>query len=540
MNIQTDKKLTSSGIAAAAYDRLKKLDAFLSGPIKKIDHFFTARRILAAAAVLMVIHAVISLFFNYQIYRDVGGVYAWYAAEFGKGIWWSEPISQVPPLHIFLGGLMVKCGAEAYPAVIAVSITFMALTLFPLFKMLKLWMTERMAALGCLIFVFSPKLLRFSGTGLLESARDFFLAAAFYLLFKSWNKECKWHHWCLFGCSLGLLAIARGEGIVMAGCAALGLLFRGKEVWTSAKLFFREIFKPAFIAAVCALAVMAPTLYHNYTVTGYPVTDARMIGVIQALPGIKNCFSPRNTVRTDDPRMLPHKRIPQENCSSWKNSVKRLIKLPHSVSRGANEAYFVLTVIGLAALLKARKWRKEYTFLTGYCLLIPFAFIFFSVSHRYFIFYIPLLMVFTLHGLSVLLELAGRVHAGNCLGFALGTAFVLQPLHPWLWMTDRSEWDELHAREFVMEKRAELLPGNSSRKLIIHADSRILFRCGEDRLFHYGEYVPPLQYITGFDLLFIRKKDLADIDTCRKRQDLRQLETPFRDYAVFAPRKRRK
>lgn len=536
MKIQKNKIRPLSAVGAI----LKKCDDFLSVPAGRINNFFTAKRILAAAIILLVIHAVISLFFNYQIYRDVGGVYAWYAAEFGKGIWWSEPISKVPPLHIFLGGLLVRCGVEAYSSIITVSLIFMGLTLFPLYKMLKLYLPERMAALGCLFFAFAPRLLRFSGTGLLESARDFFLVAAFYLLFKSWNRECKWHHWCLLGFSLGLLTLARGEGIVMAGAVALGLLIHGKEVWSSGKLFFQKIFKPCLIAAVCALAVMAPTLYHNYVVTGYPVTDARMIGVIRIIPGIKHCFSPKETVSGEDPRLLPHTREPKGSASSWKNSRKRLFKLPHSVSRGANEAYLVLTILGLIAMLKAREWRKEYSFLLGYCLFIPFCFIFFSVSHRYFIFYIPLLMVFTLRGMCVLLSLAGRIHAGNCLGVILGTAFVLQPLHPWLWMTDKSEWDELHAREFVLQKRSELLPENATRKLIIHADSRILFRCGEDRLFHYGEYIPSLQYVTGFDLLFVPRKDKAAIDGCRARQDLRQLETSFRDYVVFAPRERRK
>ena len=515
--------------------KFRWIDVFFTFVFKRIEQFFTTKRILMVAAVLLALHGVISLFFNYQIYRDVAGVYAWYAGEFGRGVWWGEPISKVPPLNIFLGGLLVRCGVEAYSSVVVISLLFMLLTLFPLYRMLKLWMPERKAALGCLLFVFAPGILRFSGTGLLESGRDFFLVSAFYLLFRSWNKGNKFFHWCFFGACLGLLMLARGEGVVMAGLISLLLFIQPVEVWRSGKKILKNIFGPVLISGVCAVAVITPTLYQNYTVTGFPVTDARMIPVVSKLPGIKKCFTAKS-VKSEDVRVLPHtgKSDPNDNNS------QRLKKLPHSVARGAYEPYLILAVLGIILTLKAQKWRKEYWVLSLYCLCIPACFVCFAVSHRYFIFFIPLLMVFTLTGLKGVVDFAERYHAGKMLA-VLGVAVLMcLPLKTWLWMIDRSDWDELNARAFIEKNRSRFLPENSKRKLIIHGDVRMVFRCGEERLFHYGEHFPEAQYITGFDLLFVRKKDKEELAGCLKRRDLRQIEAPFRRFAVFAPIERKK
>ena len=518
--------------------KMKEVDAFFALIFERMNSFFTARRILTAAIVLLAVHWSLSLFFNHQIYRDVAGVYAWYARDFGNGVWQGEPVSKVPPLNIFLGGLLVRCGVEAYSSVIAISLLFMALTLFPLYRMLKLWMPERSAALGCLLFVFAPGVLRFSGTGLLESGRDFFLVSAFYLLFRNWNKGNTVFHWCLFGLSLGLLMLARGEGIVMAGITACLLFIQPAEVWRSGKKILQNVLKPVLVSGVCALAVITPTLYQNYTVTGFPVTDARMIAVVSKLPGIKKMFTAK-VAKSEDTRVLPHERKCEENYFSWKNNSQRLKKLPHSVTRGAYEPYLILAVLGIILTLKAQKWRKEYWVLSLYCLCVPACFFFFAVSHRYFIFFIPLLMVFTLTGLKGIIDLAERYHSGKMLAVLGVAVLICLPLKTWLWMIDRSDWDELNARAFIEKNRFRFLSENSKRKLIIHGDVRMVFRCGEERLFHYGEYIPEAKYITGFDLLFVSKNDKDELAGCLERRDLQQIEAPFRRFAVFAPIERK-
>ena len=85
---------------------LKRADQYLLKKIESFNNFFSAERILIFTLLMIALHAVISLCFNTQIYRDVAGVYAWYGREFAQGTWWDIPISKVPPLNIFLCGLL--------------------------------------------------------------------------------------------------------------------------------------------------------------------------------------------------------------------------------------------------------------------------------------------------------------------------------------------------------------------------------------------------------------------------------------------------
>ena len=519
---------------------LQSADNFFANRLQACFCFFTPGRILLFAGLFFLIHAYISLCLNQQIYRDVAGVYAWYAKEFGNGIWWDIPLSKVPVLNIFLGGLMVRCGIEPYTSLIILSLFFMVLTMLPLFGLLKLFLPAQKAAWGCVLFMLAPKLLRFSGSGLLESTRDFFLVSALYLLFKSWNDQCKWYHWIFMGLSLGLLSLARGEGIAMAGVLAAGILFRSLKDWKSIRTFCKNILLPIIITGIFSIGVMLPVLVQNYKVTGFPVTDSRLIGVLRAVPGVSKIFELKEHHIKNDPRILPHTDEKATGKKMGNGTLERLRDFPGNVFRGAYEIYFVLAILGMILLIREKKWRKEYSFLAGYCLLVACSFINFSVAHRYFIFFVPLLMVFTLYALNDLFNMAEKYHVKNILIVLFAVVFLLQPLNAWSWMIGESSNEELALREFIEQNRHRFLPEGGSGKLIIHGDSRYLFRCGEDRLFHYGEKIPKIRYITGFDLLFIRKKDQQDLAVCLERKDLRQIETSFRNFVIFAPIERLK
>lgn len=518
--------------------KVQKADAFFSKATAFFSSFLTPRKVFFILALFLLFHGFMSICFNNQLYRDVAGVYAWYAREFGNGVWHDIPLSKVPVLNVFLGGLLVRCGVEPYTSVIILSVLFMGLTLIPLYKLLKIFVPAEKAAWGCVLFTLVPKTLRFAGTGLLETTRDFFLVSALYFLFKSWNSRCRWYDWGLFGVSLGFLALARGEGIFMAGLLAVGILFRSASDWETLKRFANNILLPAFISGVFALAVMSPVAIQNCKVTGFPVTDARMIGVLQSVPGINKCFTLKTHAVKNDPRILTaekyEKALPEDN-----EVLKRLRQLPENLFRGAYEPYFILAMLGIVLLLKKRQWRKEYSFSAGYCLLVALSFIGFSVSYRYFIFFIPLLMVFTLYALSALLNAAEKYHFKNILLTAVAVYCVLQPLNAWLWMIKDYDADELNIKKFVAQNRHRFLPPGEKRKLLIHGDPRFLFRTGEERLFHYGEPLPPAKYITGFDLMLVFKKNQKEWEDCKARRDLKQIEAPFKTIVVFAPVERK-
>lgn len=519
------------------FEKIKTFDSFITKYIRKWDEFFTPDRIIIASILLMIFHSIYSLSFNYHIYRDVAGVYAWYARDFGNGVWHDIPISKVPPLNIFLGGLLVRCGIEAYKSVMLLSLLFMLLTIFPLRKLLSLFCTPKAAAYGCLLWVMAPKILRFAGTGLLESTRDFFLITAFYLLFKSWTSKSKWYNWLLLGAASAGLILARGEGIIMCFMLMIGLLIRPISDYKSIKLLWQNIIKPLLITGIVCLAILSPALLKNYKVTGYPVTDARMIGVIKLIPVVNTFFTPVQTEiqQEKDVRLLPHVR---KNIPYSADNGKRAKRIVSNFIRGAYELYFFLALVGIIAMIKLHQWRKEYSFIIAYVILVSSTFIFFAVSHRYFIFAVPLFMVFTLKALEIISNFAEKHNIKYLFLCLFGLIILLQPLNAWLWMCDKSDSDELYVKDYIAAHRKNFSHIPANRKLIIHADTPLIFRSDEDRLFHYGEYVPDVKYITGFDILFVEKKKKKDVADCLARKDLRLFDDNFHSFMVFVPNRK--
>ena len=119
---------------------LEKADRCLAGAVAFFCKFLKPERVLLFLFLFLLLHTLLSTCFNNQLYRDVAGVYAWYAGEFGRGVWWDIPLSQVPVLNVFLGGLLVRCGVEPYTSVILLSLLFMGLTILPLYKLLQIFL----------------------------------------------------------------------------------------------------------------------------------------------------------------------------------------------------------------------------------------------------------------------------------------------------------------------------------------------------------------------------------------------------------------
>ncbi|MBO4304430.1 MAG: glycosyltransferase family 39 protein, partial [Lentisphaeria bacterium] len=337
-------------------------------------------------------HCVISLFFTPDIYRDVARCYAWYAREFGRGVWHDVPISFLPPLTIFLAGNLVSLGLEAYAAVKLVSLFFFVLTLLPLYRLLKYLGEGKAACWGCLLFIAAPRLLRYSGMALLEPVRDFFLVSAVCLLVKGWKKGIKLTDSLLLGVSLGFMSLARSEGIMLAFfllCARCYL----PEGNRTMKSFLKSLLPAGIMMAV----VLLPAAIHNCRLTGYPVLDQRMNGVLANCPGLGKLFKAKefafeNLVKTGQLR-IDDEAPGKEEEDKAENALERLEVLPQKIFRGGYELYICAAALGVLVLILRGEWKKEHSFLLGYCLVTPLPFIFFSVSSRYFLYFIPLLMV---------------------------------------------------------------------------------------------------------------------------------------------------
>ena len=515
---------------------------------------FSTRNVFVLCGIIFLAHCVISLFFTPDIYRDVATCYAWYAREFGRGTWHDVAISFLPPLTIALAGPLVFLGIEAYAAVKTVSLFFFALTLLPLYWLLKFMDKEKSAAWGCLLFIAAPRLLLYSGMALLEPVRDFFLVSAVCLLVKGWKRGITLADSLLLGASLGLMSLARGEGAVLAFfilCARCYLPERDR----SPRTFVRGILPAVLMMA----AVLLPTMTKNYSLTGYPVIDQRMNGVLAHCPGLNKLFKAKKFSAEkliESGWIRGENAVPETKSAAEKTNEKaekksssdevtakspmpleRLMLLPQKMFRGGYELYLCIGLLGAIALVVRRQWRKEHSFLLAFCVVTPLAFIFFSVSSRYFVYFIPLLMVFVLSGFEFLWGQAERYHLRPVAVLVLIGLLAAQLFNPWSFMMRQGGEKSLRMAEFIKANRKRLNPRNRS-KLIIHGDGEVTYYCDEAHLLECPQNPRPFDTVTGFDVLVLESRR-PEAAVCAGRKDLRRIESPDEDYVLFVPDRKR-
>lgn len=366
-----------------------------------VGFIYNPKKVILLSLILSLLMVVLYACFCIEIYRDVAAWYAYMIREFGRGNWSEAFHPSIPPMNVFLGGLLALAGVEAFTASIIVSGFFYVLTIFPLYALLKRFLKPHEAAWGVLFFVLAPKIIRFSATGMLESGRNFFLVLALLLLFRSIDSR-KWFDWCFLGAALAGLAMSRGEGFVVffviIAIAAFLLWHDGRYSFAPSALW--KIVLPVIIVVFVALVLLSPRLYQNYLATGYPVIDGRMIDYAKILTG--------NMEITPDISSVGEEKL---------SSAKRFLELLQGFSRGAYEFYLALAGAGLAVVICRRLWRYEYT--VFFAIIVLHLLLYFNVvsSYRYHTFALPLLMPFTIIGLVFAFSWASRLSEGKLVWF---------------------------------------------------------------------------------------------------------------------------
>lgn len=511
--------------------------SFLDRLRSRIDRWnmlLTPGRLLGCAAGSAVLFMLCYLLFCNDIYRDVAACYTYYAGEWSRGNWLSAPISALPPLTIFAAGLLARTGLEIYSAVILLSALFYILMIFPLYGLLLRFFPARIAAWGTVLYVLTPKIIRHSGMGLLESGRDFFLILALYLLFRFLDNRRKLLIPVLFGASLGFLSLTRGEGAVIG---LLLLILLPILVWRAEQYRPRRLFTsalPLFLSAVLGMgAVLAPRLIEMYRVTGYPVTDSRMIPVLQGLPFVPRLFEDHRAElfpRPADPLPVPE----------WQQETtpKRLVSNLQKLIRGAYELYFFLALAGIVLVIRRKQWRMEYTvFSLIFACWLP---VFYGISsaYRYYSFAVPLLMVFTLTALRELLHLAECIHLRETVLVILAVIFALQILNGLDILFRRHELYELAG--WIKVDYDRLFPENHHRRPVIHTyeTPELLFYLNGIRRFDYSAPEESPATLSGCDFIMLRTKNRELLEQFRRRSDLMEVLHPYQKrVSIFIPQR---
>ena len=327
-----------------------------------------------------------------DIYRDTAHVYAVFARAIGDGDFFEGIATQVPMLNITLAGLLSYCGLEAVKALSLVAGLFYLATCFPLRKLLERYLSPLAAAWGCVLYACAPKMIRFACAPLLESSRIFFLTAA-VLYFLRCSEKPNLKNAMLFGISAGLLSVSRVEGIFVAAAMLGGyllflLIFRKNVVWK------KQLVIP-LAAIICAVAVVSPFCAMNYSKSGYFITDARLAYYLKLTP-----TTPTKPVaqQTD-----------KKTVSNYTSDDSPKQGLDHDISslvRGSYEVYLALALLGAVLIIKRRQWKNDYWLLIALTAIQCAMYIITISAYRYYLFMIPLFMMFTITGAGVLRELA--------------------------------------------------------------------------------------------------------------------------------------
>lgn len=205
---------------------------------------------------------------------DVASRYAPMAEAIAQGDMEISFHPRIPPLLPVIAGAFVwLSGCDGFWGAKAASALCFILALFPLFGLFRRIFNQRIAFWGCIIYLLCSYLLRLSASGLRETPKSLLLITATYALLLILENTKRLRGYLLLGACCGLLALVRDDCVLLALC----LLCASFVVVVLRKAF------PAYpiIAGLVALALVTPTLYQNYRITGYPVPSIRFIAIAE-------------------------------------------------------------------------------------------------------------------------------------------------------------------------------------------------------------------------------------------------------------------
>ncbi len=313
---------------------------------------------LAALVGLALLVCLPSLIWNAYPSKDTAFFYSRMIREIAAGNFQGGYYPLIPPLFSTVGGaLAAATGLSGFAAARLTSALFFAATVLPLYALMRRFFPRRPAWIACLLYVGSPLLVRYAGSGLLDTGKTFFLVLAVWLAMAFADRP-GYRLAVAFGFACGGLTLIKGEGLPIV-VAIVGILHLCR--WRQAGNW-RAIWpdRHLLLAALAFLVALAPWLAYVQRQTGFPLPDGRQALVFaQALNRLGyGCGRPGNLPGEPD-------EIHQLLAPKWSNSPfiagissrEFWDDLAKQVIDGLNPFYLALCLIALAAHWRACRWR---------------------------------------------------------------------------------------------------------------------------------------------------------------------------------------
>lgn len=313
------------------------------------------------AVAVAVFASILSVLFLDEPSNDIASYYAPLAREFAAGNWERAFYNIIPPLVPTLAGILALTGIPAFTALKIVGCTFYVAGLW-LFRELNLTiMSPRDAGWACLLYAITPRIMRYSGMGLLTPGKIFFLLWASMCAIQ-YSRNARLRDMGGLAVSLGLLSLTRGEGIVfvpffLAWLLVLEYVKKSEKVKATEPGFRKRVIHGLLFAAIL-FVVTGPQLLYVHSVTGSPALDARQTRLIEKLFDVRLGAEP-----PPSPYPAAKYRSVEENEPAWP------IHLAEQIYKGLFPLYLLLGIVGAVLLTRRRSWNIHHVFFLS---IIPY------------------------------------------------------------------------------------------------------------------------------------------------------------------------
>jgi hypothetical protein len=219
--------------------------------------------------------------------NDVATFYGPLAEALAEGDFQHSTFHFIPPLIPLLAGLLALLGFDAFTALKIVSSALYLLAMVPLYRIACRVVSPDAARLTLLLYAIHPRLLRYGACGQTESAKTLFVLLAIDLIMVWHDRRRPWAA-AGAGVAIGLLSLARGEGMLFAPVLLAMMVFGPRTAGAavgaaSGQPRRRPPLTGMLLAAAVAVMLLAPWLYVQHRALGFPVPDSKLLAPLKAL-----------------------------------------------------------------------------------------------------------------------------------------------------------------------------------------------------------------------------------------------------------------
>jgi 4-amino-4-deoxy-L-arabinose transferase-like glycosyltransferase len=285
--------------------------------------------------------------------NDVASLYAPIVREIGEQNWSRAFYHLCPPLVPILAGGLASFGLSPLLALQTVSSFFFVAGLWPLRALMRYVLPEEQANWTCLLYVLTPRLMRYAGTGMLDSAKTFWLLLAVWILFR-YAETFKKRYLAAMALALAALSLSRGEGVLFlplfgVWCVILLILKHRQLAW---KEFSLRLLTHGLIFATIFLLACLPQLLYIHSQTGYYALDSRQAYMLEKklAHGDPAKFSANNYYAPGNATSLQRKEI-----TNRYDKLKAKRDLLETL-KGLNPLFLLLALMGLWVLVSRKRF----------------------------------------------------------------------------------------------------------------------------------------------------------------------------------------